>query len=184
MLLTCSKHIANTKSTCSQYGSYQVTNSTSLPSGSKLSWSTSWTASSVASKVCSLHVSPLSERKMTISLSLPLKAAKCGTSMMTGLKMGQQSELAWTVSLAQAYPKNLAPEGPSSKTLEAIASPSIKGGGWINLSFLRYRHVILMGMGAFLGGMITLTPECLHPLMAPPRASTMKLTRNLNTKKC
>ena len=36
-----------------------------------------------------------------------------------------------------------------------------------------------MGMGAFLGGMITLTPECLQPRMAPPLASTMKLTRNL-----
>ena len=36
-----------------------------------------------------------------------------------------------------------------------------------------------MGMGAFLGGMMTLTPECLQPLMAPPLASTMKETRNL-----
>ena len=42
-----------------------------------------------------------------------------------------------------------------------------------------YLHVTLMGMGAFLGGMMTLTPECLQPRMAPPRASTMKLTRNL-----
>ena len=60
-----------------------------------------------------------------------------------------------------------------------MASPSISGGGWINLSFLRYRQVILIGIGAFLGGMITRTPECLHPRMAPPRASTMKLTKNL-----
>ena len=73
----------------------------------------------------------------------------------------------------------MAPEGPSSKILEAMASPSISGGGWINLSFLRYRQVILIGIGAFLGGMITRTPECLHPRMAPPRASTMKLTKNL-----
>ena len=36
-----------------------------------------------------------------------------------------------------------------------------------------------MGMGAFLGGIITLTPECLQPLMAPPLASTIKLTKNL-----
>ena len=42
-----------------------------------------------------------------------------------------------------------------------------------------YLQVTLMGIGAFLGGMITLTPECLQPLIAPPRASTMKLTRNL-----
>ena len=40
-------------------------------------------------------------------------------------------------------------------------------------------QVTLMGMGAFLGGMMTLTPECLQPRMAPPLASTMKLTRNL-----
>ena len=38
-----------------------------------------------------------------------------------------------------------------------------------------------MGMGAFLGGMMTLTPEWRQPLMAPPPASTMKLTRNLET---
>ena len=36
-----------------------------------------------------------------------------------------------------------------------------------------------MGMGAFLGGMITLTPEWRQPRIAPPRASTMKETRNL-----
>lgn len=40
-----------------------------------------------------------------------------------------------------------------------------------------------MGMGAFLGGMMTLTPEWRQPLMAPPRASTMKLTRNLETER-
>ena len=38
-----------------------------------------------------------------------------------------------------------------------------------------------MGMGAFLGGMMTLTPEWRQPRMAPPLASTMKLTRNLET---
>ena len=42
-----------------------------------------------------------------------------------------------------------------------------------------YLQVTLIGMGAFLGGMMTLTPECLQPLMAPPLASTMKETRNL-----
>ena len=36
-----------------------------------------------------------------------------------------------------------------------------------------------MGMGALRGGMMTRTPECRQPRMAPPRASTMKLTRNL-----
>ena len=79
----------------------------------------------------------------------------------------------------EAYPRNLAPAGPSSRILDAMASPSIMGGGWISLSFLRYRQVILIGMGAFRGGMITRTPECRQPRIAPPRASTMKLTKNL-----
>ena len=155
--------------------------SSSSPPSSKLSCRTSCTASSVASRVCSRHVSPLSLLRMTISLSRPRSEAKCGTSMMTG-------------------PRNLAPAGPSSRTLLAMASPSISGGGWISLSFFRYLeiptrshlgqfgpglttnlHVTRIGIGAFLGGMMTRTPECLQPRMAPPRASTMKLTRNLQT---
>jgi len=40
-----------------------------------------------------------------------------------------------------------------------------------------------MGCAALRGGTITLTPECLQPRMAPPRASTMKLTRNLRRAK-
>lgn len=36
-----------------------------------------------------------------------------------------------------------------------------------------------MGIAALRGGMMTLTPECRQPRMAPPRASTMKLTKNL-----
>ena len=47
-----------------------------IPSASKLSCNTSWTASSVASRVCSLQVSPLSDLNITISLSFPLSAAK------------------------------------------------------------------------------------------------------------
>lgn len=39
----------------------------------------------------------------------------------------------------------------------------------------------LMGMGALRGGTITRTPECLQPLIAPPLASTRKLTRKLMT---
>lgn len=62
---------------------------------------------------------------------------------------------------------------------DAHASPSIRGGGCISFSFLKYRHVILMGIGALRGGIMTRTPECLHPLIAPPRASTIKLTRKL-----
>ena len=96
-----------------------VKNVKSSPPSSKLSCRTSWTASSVASSVCSFQFSPLSDRRITISLSLPLREAKWGTSMMTG-------------------PRNLAPAGPSSRIRLAIASPSINGGGWISLSFFRY----------------------------------------------
>ena len=107
------------------------------------------------------------------------------------------------------YPRNLAADGPSSRILEATASPSIRGGGWMSLSFFRYLNVnkcivilrcihatsykpfwastnlqvIRIGIGAFLGGMMTLTPEWRHPRMAPPLASTMKLTRNLKERR-
>lgn len=78
-----------------------------------------------------------------------------------------------------AYPKNLAPAGPSSNIRLAKASPSIKGGGLVNFSLRKYRQVTLIGLGALRGGTITRTPECLHPLIAPPRASTKKLTKKL-----
>lgn len=48
----------------------------SSPSGSKHSLSTSWTISSALSIWCSRQVSPLSERKMTISRSFPRNDAK------------------------------------------------------------------------------------------------------------
>ena len=171
----CNRNVVNVVSSSSS------SSSSSSPPSSKLSCRTSCTASSVASRVCSRHVSPLSLLRMTISRSRPRREAKWGTSMMTG-------------------PRNLAPAGPSSRTLLAMASPSISGGGWISLSFFRYLeittrshlgqfwpglatnlHVTRIGIGAFLGGMMTRTPECLQPRMAPPRASTMKLTRNLET---
>lgn len=38
-----------------------------------------------------------------------------------------------------------------------------------------------MGIWALRGGMITRTPECRQPRIAPPRASTKKLTKNLST---
>ena len=79
------------------------------------------------------------------------------------------------------YPRNLAPTGPSSRILLASASPSMRGGGFESLSLRRYLQVTLMGMGALRGGTITRTPECLQPLIAPPLASTRKLTRKLMT---
>jgi hypothetical protein len=69
--------------------------------------------------------------------------------------------------------------GPTSNTLAANASPSFNGGGIGSLSRLTNRHVILVGMPARFGGIITRTPECRQPRIAPPRASTKKLTKNL-----
>jgi hypothetical protein len=69
--------------------------------------------------------------------------------------------------------------GPTSKTLAAKASPSFIGGGTVNLSRLTNRHVILVGILARFDGIITRTPECRQPRIAPPRASTKKLTKNL-----
>lgn len=78
-----------------------------------------------------------------------------------------------------AYPKNLAPTGPNSKTLLANASPSINGGGCGVRCGRTYLQVMRVGLGAHLGGTTTRTPECLHPRMAPPRASTRNDTRKL-----
>jgi hypothetical protein len=57
----------------------------------------------------------------------------------------------------------------------------MSGGGFESLCLRRYLQVTLMGMGALRGGTITRTPECLQPLIAPPLASTTKLTRKLMT---
>ena len=51
----------------------------------------SLTASSVAIMGCSYHFSPLSLLKICTSRSLSLSDAKCGTSMMIGLKRQQQN---------------------------------------------------------------------------------------------
>jgi hypothetical protein len=76
-------------------------------------------------------------------------------------------------------PRNCADEGPISRILLASASPSIRGGGWVNFSFFTSLQVIRVGIQALPGGMMIRTPECRQPLIAPPRASTMKLTRKL-----
>jgi len=61
----------------------------------------------------------------------------------------------------------------------ASASPSIRGGGWSSFSRFTSRQVILVGISAQFGGTTMRTPECLQPLIAPPLASTRKLTRKL-----
>ncbi|KYN17383.1 hypothetical protein ALC57_10359, partial [Trachymyrmex cornetzi] len=77
------------------------------------------------------------------------------------------------------YPKNLAPTGPISIIRVARASPSIKGGGFATLLAFTSLHVTRIGIVALRGGTIMRTPLCLHPFIAPPRASTRKLIKNL-----
>src|SRR6218665_1883720 len=80
---------------------------------------------------------------------------------------------------SDVYPRNFAPTGPISRIRLAIASPSMSGGGFNIFSILSSLHVTLVGIHALPGGMIIRTPECRQPCIAPPRASTMKLTRKL-----
>lgn len=77
------------------------------------------------------------------------------------------------------YPRNVAPIGPISMIRVAKASPSIKGGGFATLLGFINLHVTRIGIVALRGGTMIRTPLCLHPFIAPPRASTKKLTKNL-----
>lgn len=86
-------------------------------------------------------------------------------------------------STVTTYPRNLAPTGPISRTRDARASPSISGGGCDSFSFLTSLHVTRVGMHALAGGTMMRTPEWRQPRIAPPRASTMKLTRKLQRKR-
>lgn len=81
--------------------------------------------------------------------------------------------------LSQTYPRNWAPVGPTSMIFPASPSPSTIGGMEANLCLLTRRHVTRVGAEQFLGGTIMRSPLCRQPRMAPPRASTMKLTRKL-----
>ena len=78
------------------------------------------------------------------------------------------------------HPMNLAPDGPIMSTRLASASPSIRGGGWGSLLSRTSLQVIRVGWHSRSGGMMMRIPECRHPRIAPPRASTRKLTRNLD----
>lgn len=80
------------------------------------------------------------------------------------------------------YPRNVAPIGPISMIRVAKASPSIKGGGFATLLGFINLHVTRIGIVALRGGTMIRTPLCLHPFIAPPRASTKKLTKNLKIK--
>lgn len=77
------------------------------------------------------------------------------------------------------YPRNWAPDGPTSIRRLARPSPSTMGGMVASLWRFTKRQVTRVGAVHFRGGIIIRSPLCLQPLMAPPRASTMKLTRKL-----
>lgn len=69
--------------------------------------------------------------------------------------------------------------GPSEMILLASPSPSTSGGGQVSFCGFTRRQVMRVGAAHVRGGMMTRRPLCLLPRMEPPRASTMKLTRNL-----
>lgn len=77
------------------------------------------------------------------------------------------------------YPKNWAPAGPISTSLLANPSPSTMGGGVASLCLFTRRQVMRVGAVHLRGGMMIRIPWWRLPLMEPPLASTMKLTRNL-----
>lgn len=89
----------------------------------------------------------------------------------------------YSKTFLNTHPKNLVPTGPISRTRAARPSPSSIGGGLASFSLRTRRQVILVGMQHFRGGMMIRTPGWRHPRMAPPRASTMKLIRKLQTKR-
>lgn len=61
----------------------------------------------------------------------------------------------------------------------ARPSPSTIGGMVASLWRFTRRQVTRVGAVHFRGGIMILSPLCLHPRIAPPRASTIKLTRKL-----
>lgn len=81
------------------------------------------------------------------------------------------------------YPKNCMPAGPSEMILLANPSPSTRGGGVESFWGFTRRQVMRVGAAHVRGGMITRRPLCLLPLIEPPRASTMKLTKKLQIHK-
>lgn len=73
--------------------------------------------------------------------------------------------------------------GPREMIRLARPSPSTRGGGVASFCGFTRRQVMRVGAAQVRGGMMTRRPLCLLPLIEPPRASTMKLTRNLQNHK-
>lgn len=87
------------------------------------------------------------------------------------------------VRFGKAYPRNWAPEGPTSMSRLARPSPSTMGGIVARRCLFTKRQVTRVGALHFLGGMMMRRPLWRQPRMAPPLASTMKLTRKLEENK-
>lgn len=92
---------------------------------------------------------------------------------------GLGTRVAHTPCEAGSHLRNWAPVGPSAMILLARPSSSASGGGVLSFWGLTRRQVIRVGAAQVRGGITTLRPLWRLPLMEPPRASTMKLTRNL-----
>lgn len=82
----------------------------------------------------------------------------------------------------RSYPRNCAPDGPTSMSRLARPSPSTMGGMVASRCRFTRRQVTRVGALHLRGGMIMRRPFWRHPRMAPPLASTMKLTRKLRRK--
>lgn len=81
---------------------------------------------------------------------------------------------------SSTHPKNCILDGPKEMIRLARPSPSTSGGGVVSFWGFTRRQVMRVGAAQVRGGMITRKPWCLLPRMEPPRASTIKLTRNLS----
>lgn len=84
-----------------------------------------------------------------------------------------------TKLLRLPHPKNCMLAGPREMILLASPSPSTSGGGLVSFCGFTRRQVMRVGAAQVRGGMMTRRPLCLLPRIEPPRASTIKLTRNL-----
>lgn len=80
---------------------------------------------------------------------------------------------------SHAHLRNWAPAGPRAMIRLAKPSSSARFGGAGSFWGFTRRQVMRVGAAQARGGMTTRSPWCRLPRMEPPRASTMKLTRNL-----
>ena len=106
--------------------------------------------------MCWVHFFPVSDLSTTTSLS-------------------EHSGVEWFISTSTGVRKVA---GVSWRILVASPSPSLRGGGLSTASSLSWRQVTRTGCSAARGGITILSPELRLPVIAPPRASTRKLTRN------